>query len=101
MGVEALLWVSDADNTLWDTDSVYRLAHLALLSRVELELGLRADTKDRLHYLREVDQGLATLDHRGLRYPPAMLISATASRLTGVSLERALQDGVRRKSNLG
>jgi putative hydrolase of the HAD superfamily len=86
-----LFWVSDADNTLWDTDAVFRSAQIELLSEVEKKVGITANSPDRLGYLRSVDQTLAQLDHRGLRYPTTMLISALASNLQGVSINDSVK----------
>lgn len=73
----------DADNTLWDTDGVFAAAQLELLKRVEMALGHNAAVADRLSYVREVDQELASRHHLGLRYPPHLLVSALSHRLLG------------------
>jgi putative hydrolase of the HAD superfamily len=86
-----ILWVTDADNTLWDADSVYGAAQIRLLSDVEAATGIQADRDDCLVYMREVDQALALVDHRGLKYPPSMLVVALSLRLSGVALEVATQ----------
>jgi putative hydrolase of the HAD superfamily len=87
----SVFWVSDADNTLWDTDAVYRTAQTQLLTEVEMKVGITSQRPDRLGYLRSVDQALARLDHRGLRYPTTMLISALASNLRGVSVNDSVK----------
>lgn len=87
----SVFWVSDADNTLWDTDAVYRSAQIELLTEVERKVGITTQCPDRLGYLRSVDQALAQLDHRGLRYPTTMLISALASNLRGVSINNSVK----------
>lgn len=84
------LFLTDADNTLWDTDAVFRDAQLALLDQVEMVEGVRADAVDRLAYLRELDQLLAQGHHGGLRYPPALLILAVQARLLGARPDRAV-----------
>ncbi len=85
------LFLTDADNTLWDTDAVFRDAQLALFDEVEVLAGAKAATDDRLAYLRELDQRLAQGHHSGLRYPPALLILATWARLRGESVDRAVR----------
>ncbi len=90
-----MFWVSDADNTLWDTDAVFRSAQLELLTGVEKKVGITISCSDRLGYLRSVDQALAHLDHRGLRYPTTMLISALASNLQGVSINDSVKKALR------
>jgi putative hydrolase of the HAD superfamily len=79
---------------------VYRAAQLALLSGVERALGVNVAAEDRLAYLREIDQGLAQRDHRGLKYPPSMLVSAIAMRLLGLPIRVAIQEGIRGRSKL-
>lgn len=86
-----MLWVTDADNTLWDTDAIYRHAQLLLMSSVEAVVGLQVVDEDRLSYLRAVDQGIALQDHRGLKYPPSMLVEGLAKRLYGLSAEEAVK----------
>src|SRR5690349_5120340 len=49
--------VFDADNTLWDTDSVFRAAQLAVLSTLA-EAGIISDPYSQLGTLRTVDQEL-------------------------------------------
>jgi putative hydrolase of the HAD superfamily len=63
----------DADNTLWDTDSVFANAQLELLGNVERASGRQAAAEDRLAFIRSVDQALAERHHAGLRYPPHLL----------------------------
>ncbi len=64
--------VFDADNTLWDTDALYRNAQLELLAAVEDLSGQKA-SGDRLAYLRGFDQQIAKSDPAGFRYPPQLL----------------------------
>jgi putative hydrolase of the HAD superfamily len=90
-----VLWVTDADNTLWDTDAVYRSAQLALLADVERALGVTVKDTDRLRYVREADQALAAADHRGFRYPVSALVCALAERLGGNSLRDAVRAAVK------
>lgn len=79
----------DADNTLWDTNSVFASAQLAILGWVEAELGVKAETEGRLEFVRDIDQTLAERHHAGLRYPPRYLARAIALRLNGLTSEQA------------
>lgn len=63
----------DADNTLWDTDTVFADAQLGLLGNVERASGRKTAVEDRLALIRSVDQALAERHHAGLRYPPHLL----------------------------
>ncbi len=89
----------DADNTLWDTDGVFAKAQMRLLTLVENAVGLKSPAKDRLFYVRQVDQTIAERHHLGLRYPPRLLIDAIAFSLAGstleLSVERAWREGHR------
>lgn len=87
--------VTDADNTLWDTDAIFANAQLALLARLEVTLGQHAPHTDRLSLIREVDQNLATEHHQHLRYPPRLLIFALVSVLSGTSPKQAARRAVR------
>jgi len=73
----------DADNTLWDTDRVFADAQLILLTAVEDRLGERVRARDRLSWLRAIDQALAEQHHAGLRYPPRLLAKAIALAFSG------------------
>lgn len=73
----------DADNTLWDTDRVFADAQLGLLGEVEVATGTTCLASDRLGYIRALDQAIAARHHGGLRYPPRLLITATALALSG------------------
>jgi len=79
----------DADNTLWDTDSVFATAQYHLLTNVITATGLETTEQDRLAYVREIDQELASRHHLGLRYPARMLIAALCYRLLGLDLSVA------------
>jgi putative hydrolase of the HAD superfamily len=79
----------DADNTLWDTDGVFATAQLNLLTAVESAIGSRISVADRLAFVRQIDQALAELHHRGLRYPPRLLAAAVARALAGEKPEAA------------
>lgn len=63
----------DADNTLWDTDTVFADAQLGLLGHVEHASKRKVAVEDRLALIRSVDQALAERHHAGLRYPPHLL----------------------------
>lgn len=73
----------DADNTLWDTDTVYINAQLGLLANLESALNIKAVTDDRLGYVRDIDQDIAEERHEGLKYPPKLLILALEETLKG------------------
>lgn len=79
----------DADNTLWDTDAVFAEAQLHLLASIERATGISTLAADRLAFIRELDQHLASRHHQGLRYPPRLLARATAFALMGISAPRA------------
>lgn len=92
-------WIyTDADNTLWDTDAVFAQAQLALLDAAERIAGKQATTTERLAFVRQFDQAIAVRHHQGLRYPPALLVRALSSGVSGSSAEaaaqRALAEGV-------
>lgn len=86
--------VSDADNTLWDTNKVYADAQLWLLSRMETDFGLVFKEKNRLEYVREVDQAIAKIHHAGLRYPSELLVTALRRMLEGMKVEKAVRDAI-------
>jgi putative hydrolase of the HAD superfamily len=79
----------DADNTLWDTDTVFAHAQLALLNDVVSALGMSVPPVDALAFIRAVDQALAERHHAGLRYPPRLLIRATELALAGMPADAA------------
>ena len=84
----ALVWVTDADNTLWDPDSVYSRAQLQLADSISNALGAPLTHPDPLAWLRSIDQDIAKDHPHGLRYPPSLLISAVAALLAGRSINR-------------
>ena len=47
----------DADNTLWDTDAVFREAQLLVLSLVEAQTQSTCKAPDRLAFIRAYDPG--------------------------------------------
>lgn len=73
----------DADNTLWDTDAVFAEAQVSMLADVAAALSVPMPQAQPLMFVRRFDQAIARADHRGLRYPPAMLVRALAAGLTG------------------
>jgi putative hydrolase of the HAD superfamily len=85
-------WIyTDADNTLWDTDSVYAKAQLALLQAAEAMSGVESLANTRLEFVRDYDQAIAARHHSRLRYPPQLLVRALREGLGGVSPESAAQ----------
>src|SRR5215469_3043537 len=80
---------TDADNTLWDTDAVFREAQLGLLNEVEKLSDRSTSSTDRLGFLRQYDQAIAVRHHARLKYPPALLMSALRAGLFGASPEEA------------
>ena len=87
---------TDADNTLWDTNKVFADAQLLLVVDVENEIGLHLDCADRLEYLRDIDQDLASEHHSGLRYPPALLAVALALSLGGSRKDEAVRTALKK-----
>src|SRR5690348_17160579 len=76
-----MLVVTDADNTLWDTNSVYRDAQLAYFDEVLKIAGVNANIEDRLAYLRNLDQAIAAKHKDHFRYPPLLLAEALYNAL--------------------
>ena len=89
MNADRLL-VTDADNTLWETDAVYARAQLDLLRRVEQSFHFTSDSPDRLAFVRRIDQDLARWHPLGLRYPPQLLVHAIAARGAGTDTSAQL-----------
>jgi len=86
--------LADADNTLWDTDAVFRNAQLLLLDRIEAVLGRTCADVTRLEFVRSYDQALAQAHHLHLRYPPQLLVRAIEAGLSGVSEHVAAQKAI-------
>lgn len=86
--------LADADNTLWDTDAVFRNAQLLLLDRIEAALGRTCSGVTRLEFVRAYDQALAQAHHLHLRYPPQLLVRAIEAGLSGVSEHVAAQKAI-------
>jgi len=76
---------TDADNTLWDTNSVFACAQLSLLRDVEKLTGKLAppDNDGGLSFLRRLDQEIANSHADHLRYPPAILARGLQLALSG------------------
>src|SRR5262245_46559998 len=66
---------TDADNTLWDTNAVYARAQLLLLHSLAGEHMFESDV-EALDFVRRIDQRIARLHPKGLRFPPMLLASA-------------------------
>jgi putative hydrolase of the HAD superfamily len=89
-----VLLVTDADNTLWDTDAVYAKGQLTLLEHTEAALQCKAHVADRLSFVREVDQQLAALHGYDLGYRPELLALGIAEALSGASPSEAARRAV-------
>jgi putative hydrolase of the HAD superfamily len=81
--------LSDADNTLWDTNAVFAAAQISLLAAIESATGMRALSDDRLAFVRLYDQMLASIHHLHFRYPTLLLVFALSAGLKGNSAEDA------------
>lgn len=75
--------LTDADNTLWDTDSVFAGAQIGLLSIVEELTAKQCLEEDRLGFVRRYDQAIAAVHHAHLKYPPSLLVRALEMALAG------------------
>jgi putative hydrolase of the HAD superfamily len=85
--------VFDADNTLWDTNAVFRDAQLELL-RVFEKNGLISSAEEELTTLREIDRALISRSG-DLEYDFKALASALARYYTGtVSTDEAADHGL-------
>lgn len=73
--------VTDADNTLWDTNRVFAEAQTYILDQVEALSGIVADTSNRLAFVRCCDQAIAQTHEAGLKYPPHLLVAALVAAL--------------------
>lgn len=89
--------MTDADNTLWETDGVYASAQLELLRRVEEDYGVNVKADDRLQFVRNFDQALAFRHPSGLRYPVDLLVQTIISTARNGDIERAIIDALRRE----
>lgn len=88
--------IFDADNTLWDTNAVFRQAQLDML-RVFGRAGLLADEEHQLGVLRAVDRELIS-QLRRFEYDFRVLSTALAIYYSGVS---SIEEAVRRTVRLG
>lgn len=86
-----VLMVTDADNTLWDTNAIFATAQLALLAQIEMRLQRTATAANRLSFVRAIDQRLAILHEDELGYPPEMLVLGIIEAIEGVSPNQAAQ----------
>lgn len=75
--------ITDADNTLWDTDKVFAESQLSLLAFVEARTGTYYQGTDRLAFVRKFDQAIAETHHLHLRYPSHILVRALTKALRG------------------
>ena len=89
-----IAWFTDADNTLWDTDTIFRSAQLGLLLDVEVMVSKKCTDIDRLAYVRRIDQGIAGKHHQGLRYPSELLAQAVAYALRNDNVNAAISHGL-------
>lgn len=83
------MFVTDADNTLWDTNKIYADAQLKLLESLEGILKIKGPSERRLDFVREIDQELARLHPSGLKYPAKFLAEAMCYGLRGSSADKA------------
>ncbi len=86
--------VTDADNTLWDTNKVFADAQLAILEQVEASVGANTDRRDRLAFVRQFDQDIARRHEAGLKYPPVLLVQALVDALGAAALSDKLIDEI-------
>lgn len=94
--IRTLGLITDADNTLWDTDGVYASAQLWLLSVLDTVSRANHPETERLAFIREIDQGIAKLHHSGLKYPTLLLVQTVRMVLAGVELNVAINDTISR-----
>jgi putative hydrolase of the HAD superfamily len=86
---------TDADNTLWDTDTVYQAAQCDLLEQIEHLEGRPIYSPDRLAFVREYDQAIASLHHEHLSYPVELLAHSLILGLRGMSSIEAAKRVIR------
>jgi putative hydrolase of the HAD superfamily len=94
MSHEMTVVLVDADNTLWDTDAVFREAQLLVLDRVEVAARKTSAAIDRLEFIRSYDQALAQKHHLHLRYPAQLLVRGVEAGLAGVTPDVAARDAI-------
>lgn len=81
--------LTDADNTLWDTDAVFINAQLGLLADIEHATSKTCTEEDRLAFVRRYDQAIAAIHHAHLKYPPILLVLALEIALSGIDATTA------------
>jgi putative hydrolase of the HAD superfamily len=91
------LLVTDADNTLWQTDEVFATAQLDLLQNVEEHYGLSVNAKDRLQFVREIDQALALRHPKRLMYPANLLVQTIVSIMEIGEVDSAINQVLQRE----
>ena len=89
----------DADNTLWDTNTIFAKAQLHLLGLIETETK-RLAIGNKLKFIRAIDQELALLHNYDLRYPPHILVKATINVLLGLPLNEAARLAIDSKDSV-
>jgi putative hydrolase of the HAD superfamily len=85
---------SDADNTLWETDAVYRQAHRWLFSEVTNLMSVHPEGDDPISFVRAIDQEIAASHPNHLNYPPLLLVQELLARLSGRELSASLEGSV-------
>ncbi len=65
-----------------------------MLEFVENACNIQVETNDRLQYLRELDQKIASLHHLCLRYPAELLIEALFMRAHGTPLVKSARNAI-------
>lgn len=85
---------TDADNTLWDTDSVFARAQLEMLREIEKITGRKAPADDDrgLAFLRNLDQRIAASHPDHLRYPSNLLVRGLALVLEGRNVDEVVAE---------
>lgn len=81
--LEGLVILTDADNTLWDTNTIFTRAQLLMLELVETAVGSTLPYPHRLRWLRGYDEAIAQVHPHHFRYPPKLLVQALALGLSG------------------
>lgn len=81
MPTKDILVVTDADNTLWDTNAAYARAQLALLADVENSLAVRRVGGNRLSFVRRLDEKIASSHPQRWKYPPTLLVNQLTQAL--------------------
>ncbi len=88
---------TDADNTLWDTNAVFKHAQLLLMREVlkVVKPAHHSHESDALGYLRTIDQKIAAGHPDRLSYPPKLLARGLALALLGNSTDDAVKKVLR------